>query len=363
MALALGIIGLPNVGKSTLFNALAGTAVACSNYPFCTVEANVGVVPVPDERLTRLGELLEPEKLTPTSVRFVDIAGLVRGANLGEGLGNRFLANIRDVDAVAHVVRCFEDQSVAHVEGGTDPERDIDIIETELKLADLETAERNLEKAAKDAGRGDKAAGELAASLERARDALDSGVRIRDAGLSDADRERLETYRFLTDKEMLFVANIGEDQLEESGRWAERLASATGEPRWKVVPLAASLEAELASLPDGDRNEFVSGWGLSEAGLPRLIRAGYRLLELVTFFTIKGKEVRAWTARGGATALEAAGTIHTDMADGFIRAEIVPFENLVEAGSMHAARERGEVRTEGRDYEIQDGDVMLVRFN
>ncbi|MBD3367897.1 MAG: redox-regulated ATPase YchF [Candidatus Eisenbacteria bacterium] len=361
--MALGIMGLPNVGKSTLFNALAGTAVACSNYPFCTVDANVGVVPVPDERLTRLGELLEPEKLTPTTVRFVDIAGLVRGASLGEGLGNRFLANIRDVDAVVHVVRCFEDASVSHVEGETNPSRDIDIIRTELLLADLETAERNLEKARKDAGRGDKEAGELADALERARDALDAGTRIADAGLSESDRGHLSVYRFLTDKDTLYVANIGEDDVGTASTWVERLAEATGEPDWKVVPLSARLEAELAALDAEDRSEFVAAWGLSEAGLPRLIRAGYRLLGLVTFFTIKGDEVRAWTVQGGATAVEAAGTIHTDMAHGFIRAEVVPFEKLIEAGSMHAARESGDVRTEGRDYVMTDGDVMLVRFN
>ena len=363
MSLSLGIIGLPNVGKSTLFNALTGTAVACSNYPFCTVEANVGVVPVPDARLERLGELLAPEALTPTSVRFVDIAGLVRGASQGEGLGNRFLANIRDVDAVVQVVRCFEDGTIGHVEGDTDPERDIDIIRTELLLADLETAEKNHDKAAKDGRRGDKEAAALAESLGRARDALEAGTRIRDASLSDGDRRLLRDYRFLTDKDALYVANIAEDDMESAQGWVERLSAATGEPDWKIVPLAARLESELAGFSEEERLEFVSEWGLSENGLARLVKAGYRLLGLVTFFTIKGTEVRAWTVPQGATAVEAAGTIHTDMADGFIRAEVVTYEKLVEAGSMHAAREKGEARTEGRDYVMQDGDVMLVRFN
>ena len=364
MALELGIIGLPNVGKSTLFNALAGTSVACSNYPFCTVDANVGVVPVPDARLDRLGEILEPEKLTPAAIRFVDIAGLVRGAHHGEGLGNKFLANIREVDAVAHVVRCFEDSSVAHVDGSVDPERDLETIRTELLLADLETAERNLAKRKKDRDRGEKEAGPAVEALAKARDALDSGTELSDAGLTDGEREVLSEYRFLTSKDRIIVANISEgDAGGGEAEWVQRIVSASGEPPWKVVPIAASLEAELVSLPDEERTEFLKGLGLSERGLERLVRAGYRLLDLVTFFTIKGTETRAWTVTRGTKVAEAAGKIHSDMEKGFIRAEVVSFEDLSEEGSMGALRESGHLRTEGRDYEVQEGDVVLIHFH
>ena len=364
MSLELGIIGLPNVGKSTLFNALARTEAPCSNYPFCTIDANVGVVSVPDDRLVELGRILRPEKLTPTTIRFVDIAGLVRGASLGEGLGNRFLANIREVDAVAHVVRCFDDSSVSHVEGCVDPERDIGIIRTELVLADMETAERNLKKRKKDAGRGDKDAARLIPALERAHGGLSRGLSLREQEFTAGEREILSEFSFLTVLDSLYVANISESEVgERESHWVRRLADAAGEPEWKVIALAGSLEVELAALEPGERTEFLDGWGLREAGLTRLVRAGYRLMNLVTFFTIKGVEVRAWTVPADTGAAAAAGRIHTDMEKGFIKAEVVTYEHLVEAGSMHAARDAGHVRTEGRDSIILDGDVVLVHFH
>ncbi len=338
--------------------------MACSNYPFCTVDENVGVVPVPDERLDRLGELLEPEKLTPTTIRFIDIAGLVKGASRGEGLGNRFLANIRDVHAVVQVVRCFDDPRVSHVEGGVDPERDIEILKTELLLADLETARRNADKLEKDGKRGDKEAARAAGELSRLCDGLDAGVAVSDQDLSHVSSELLDRYRFLTAKDSLYLANIAESDVgKRESEWVGRIARATREPEWKVVPVAASLEAELACLAPEEQAEFLAGWGIEERGLARLVRAGYRLLDLVTFFTIKGTEVRAWTVRRGSTMLEAAGAIHTDMRQGFIKAEVVSFYDLKREGSMHAARDKGLVRTEGKDSLVEDGDVVLIHFH
>jgi GTP-binding protein YchF len=364
VSLELGIVGLPNVGKSTLFNALASAEVACSNYPFCTIHENVGVVPVPDERLERLGELLQPEKLTPATIRFVDIAGLVKGASKGEGLGNRFLASIREVDALVHLVRCFESATVSHVEGTLDPKRDLDILRTELILSDLEMAEKSVKKIRKDVSRGDEKARAGLASLEKAIEGLERGVDIRKLELSEKERHEIAGYRFLTALDSIYVANMAENDLGEGERrWVELLSAASGEPQWKVLAVSCKLESELASLSSEDRIEVTAGLDLPETGLPRLIRASYRLLGLVTFFTIKGTEVRAWTIEDGMAVAEAAGKIHTDMEKGFIRAEVVSYDDLIVAGSMHVAKEHGHVRTEGRDHPVHDGDVVLIHFH
>ena len=365
--LRLGIVGLPNVGKSTLFNALTSSkAAAAENYPFCTVEPNVGVVEVPDPRLARLFELVRPKRKVPAVVEFVDIAGLVRGASQGEGLGNQFLSHIREVDAIVHVIRCFEDPDVVHVMGPVDPVRDHDVITSELALADLGVVERRLEKTRKTARAGDKEAQLEVVVLERVLAELNAGRGAREAGETDDAIRFLRQLGLLTAKPILYAANVDEHDLAAGGgKWIDRLRAAvqSHHEEAEIVPFSAKFEAELAELAGEERGEYLASAGVREPGLDRLIHAGYHLLGLQTFFTVGENEVRAWTMHRGGTAFAAAGEIHSDFQRGFIRAETVAYEEFVRVGSYKAAREQGLVRSEGRDYVVQDGDVLLFRFN
>ena len=365
--LRLGIVGLPNVGKSTLFNALTSSkAAAAENYPFCTVEPNVGVVEVPDRRLDRLFELVRPKKKVPAVVEFVDIAGLVRGASQGEGLGNQFLSHIREVDAIVHVIRCFEEPDVVHVMGPVDPVRDHDVITSELALADLAVVERRLEKARKTARAGDKAAQLELVVLERVLSELNAGRGAREAGETEDAVRFLRQLGLLTSKPILYAANVNEDDLAAGGgAWIARLRAAVQSHHEEadIVPFSAKFEAELAELSGEERAEYLASAGVREPGLDRLIHAGYHLLGLQTFFTVGENEVRAWTMHRGGTAFDAAGEIHSDFQRGFIRAETVAYEEFVRVGSYKTAREQGLVRSEGRDYVVQDGDILLFRFN
>jgi len=365
--LRLGIVGLPNVGKSTLFNALTSSkAAAAENYPFCTVEPNIGVVEVPDPRLERLNAIVKPKKKVPAVVEFVDIAGLVKGASQGEGLGNQFLAHIREVDAVVHVIRAFEDPDVVHVMGAVDPVRDHDVITSELALADLAVVERRLDKTRKSARSGDKEAQLELVLLERVVQELDAGRGAREAGESDAAVKFLHQLGLLTAKPILYAANVNEDDLAAGGgKRLDRLRAAvqTHHEEAEIVPFSAKFESELAELSGEERRDYLASAGVAEPGLDRLIHAGYRLLGLQTFFTVGENEVRAWTMHRGATAYDAAGEIHSDFQRGFIRAETVGFGEFVKAGSYKAAREQGLIRSEGRDYIVKDGDILLFRFN
>lgn len=365
--LKLGIVGLPNVGKSTLFNALTAAGAAAENYPFCTVDPNIGVVEVPDARLDLLNEVVKPGARVPAVVTFVDIAGLVEGASEGEGLGNRFLANIREVHAICHVVRCFDDDDVAHVAGNVDPVRDLEIVDIELGLSDLAIVEKRADRVAKLARSGDREAKEEAKLLARLLEALSAGRPARDVALAnEAERRWLAELQLLTAKRQLIVANVLEDDLPEADNPHVRaLRAALVERRddVEIVALAAAIEAELQALDLAGRSEYLAGIGLQEPGLHRLIRAGYRLLDLISFFTAGEKQVRAWTIRRGSTAAQAAGEIHSDFQRGFIRAETVGWDDFVAVGSEAKAREQGLMRSEGREYVVKDGDVMLFRFN
>ena len=368
MGLSIGIVGLPNVGKSTLFNALSGASVLAANYPFATKDPNVGVVPVPDERLDKLSALFEPKKITHAALEFVDIAGLVRGASKGEGLGNQFLGNIREVDAVAHVLRCFADPDVVHVDGDVDPERDREVVETELMLKDLETLEKKRERRAKDAKAPGKPGEEAKADLalyDKLKAALDAGRPARTVPLSDDEKPRARELFLLTAKPVLYVANVDEGQLQRLDadplvRKVAALAEREG-ARW--VAICSKVEAEIQQLPSEERAEFLAHVGLTEPGLNKLVRAGFDLLCLRSYFTVGEDECRAWVIKRGTRAPQAAGAIHTDFERGFIKAEVIRWDELLRHGSESAARAKGALRVEGKDYVIQDGDVMHFLFN
>jgi GTP-binding protein YchF len=363
MGIKCGIVGLPNVGKSTLFNAVTQAQnAAAANYPFCTIDPNVGVVPVPDKRLAALAAIVKPEKILPTTVEFVDIAGLVAGASKGEGLGNKFLAHIRETDAIAHVVRCFVNDDIVHVAGRIDPIADIDVINTELGLADLDTVERGLRRAEKDVKTGDKDALRLRDLLKRMREHLDSGKPARTLSVDAADQPLLKELHLITRKPLMYVANVAEGGFHDNPflTAVERRAAEEGAD---VVPVCAAIEAEIAQLDEDDRLAFLEELGLHEPGLNRVIRAAYHLLGLLTFFTAGVKEVRAWTSHSGAFAPQAAGEIHTDFEKGFIRAEVIGYDDFIACKGEQGAKEAGKMRLEGKEYVVREGDVMHFRFN
>lgn len=362
MGIKCGIVGLPNVGKSTLFNCLTKAGVDASNYPFCTIEPNVGVVPVPDPRLAELAAIVKPERILPTTMEFVDIAGLVKGASQGEGLGNKFLANIRETDAIAHVVRCFENTDVVHVSGKISPQDDIDVINTELALADLESVSRSILRVQKQAKSGDKSAQAELALLERMKEHLNQGQPVRGMSLTTEDKARVKLMQLLTSKPTLYIANVAEDGFSKNP-YLDQVKEIAQKENASVVAVCAAIEAEIAELDDAEKDEFLAELNLAEPGLNRVIHAGYKLLGLETYFTAGVKEVRAWTIPIGSTAPQAAGVIHTDFEKGFIRAEVIGYDDYIKYKGEAGAKEAGKWRLEGKEYIVRDGDVMHFRFN
>ncbi len=363
MALRCGIVGLPNVGKSTLFNALSNAGAESANYPFCTIEPNVGVVSVPDQRLDRLTEIAQSAKTLPATIEFVDIAGLVAGASKGEGLGNQFLSHIREVDAIVHVIRCFDDENITHVAGSVDPARDIEIINTELLLKDIETMERRIERTQKMAKTGDKKMKEELAFLERLAAHLDEEKPARAFEVRKDDEPLMRSLFLLTSKPLLYAANVAEEDLSEGNQYVETLRKIAETEGSQVILVSAELEAQVIELEEEERKEFLEDLGIKEMGLGRLVRAAYALLGLITYFTSGPKESRAWTIKKGTKAPQAAGTIHTNFERGFIRAETIKFADIDKLGSEAAVREAGLMRSEGKEYVVEDGDVILFRFN